>query len=191
MADVIAPEIVVRETSNKSFSVEDFRKSFNKGTASPALFNFTVFGKGDVGEKLSTRVKTAHLPDLGIETYQHSYNGIPVKYPLQNATDNLSIEVIASSNLLERNFFIEWQKEIIDYNTSSSEPTYNVGYLKDYAHKGQLDLYDVSTKRTIKYEFENMWPVNVGQVQLDWSLKDEVIVFPVTLSYSYWTYYTI
>lgn len=195
-------EVVVTAKSNNSFSVEKFKSSFAKnGLATPTLFKCYIspvesllekYG-GSVKEDLSIHIKKAQLPDLSLQTFQHSHNGIPTKYPYENQTGDLGIEVIASNNFWERNFFNDWQKLAISYgipsptsNNVGQSATFNVGYYDDFVSEVVIETFDTSRQIKQKVKFAGVYPLSVGIVDLDWQSKDMPVIFYVTLSYSYW-----
>lgn len=179
------------------FSVNSFRSSFTdktNGLAKPTLFTFEftkppkclVDRTQDVNN-LIIHTKRAQLPDMSISTYQHTYNGIPSKYPAENSTSDITIEVITSGNMWERTFFTDWQNKVIDYSTLSNNPSFNIGYYNEYTTNAELTVYDTFHKKTKTYLFEGVWPTQVGIVDMDWSSKDQMMLFFVTLTYSYWS----
>lgn len=187
----VADEIVV---SAPNFSVSSFRGSFKSGLAKPTFFTFNLADKPkmlsdnfDV-KLLSMRVKRAQVPDMSIQTYQHSYNGVPIKYPWENSTSDITLEIICSTDMSEHMFFSNWINNIIDYkSTDQTNSTYTVRYRDDYAVEAKLVLYDTQQNKKTGYVFDRMWPIQMNQVEVDWSSKDQIMTFEVTMSYSYWS----
>lgn len=168
--------------AENKFNISDFKSSFKKGLASPNLFHFFP---GYGGKDLMMKVKSAQIPDMNIQTFQHSYAGIPIKYPWENATSDITLSIICSSDLKERDIFVNWQDLIIDY--MNTDRSFTVAYPNDYQFDSILGVYDLKQELVMEFTFEKSWPINVGPVELDWSSKDEIMTFDVTLSYSYWS----
>jgi len=135
---------------------------------------------------LPLRCQKASLPDMSIQTNQVTYYGVPTKYPYENSTSSLSIDVISSGNLWEREFFTAWQNYIIDYGTKDKNPTFDVAYYRDFVTSAELDVYNADGEIVTTFAFDNIWPMTMTSVELDWSSK-ESLSFSVELAYSHWS----
>jgi hypothetical protein len=38
-----------------------------------------------------------------------------------------------------------------------------------------------------EYTFKDAWPMEIGQISLDWEANNSIEIFPVTFQYNYWT----
>lgn len=185
----------VKRNTEGEFSPDAFRASFADGIASPALFRLRLvsppsFMQGlglntDALRLIPMRAKKAIIPDMALQTNQFSYYGIPRKYPYENSTGNLNVEVLMSGNLWEREFFTAWQNYIIDYGMKDKNPTLNVAYYNDYIAQIELDVYNVEGEIVTTIVFEECWPMTMTAVDMDWT-SNEVMTFSVELAYSKW-----
>ena len=183
----VADEIVVRATD---FSVQTFRSTFKSGLAKPTFFTFSIVGGPLATSEQSALVFhtiSASIPDLSIQTFQHSYYGVPINRPWENSTNDLELEIICSGDMWERTFFDDWQRKIINYDTLSGSPTFNVSYYNDYVAQGSLEIYDSQQNIKKIYKFQDIWPSDITATAVDWSSTNQIMTFNVTLSYSYWT----
>lgn len=182
---------------NGAFSPDKFRASFANGLGSTSYFQlrFTRLPpfmikanvNRDILRLLPMHIKRAQIPDMTLQTNPVVFGGgMPVEYPYENSTSPLTIEVVSSSNLWEREFFTMWQNYIIDYSTSNNNPTYSIAYFKDYVIDLELDYYNEEGERTATFKFESAYPKTLTSVDLDWGTRD-VLVFNVELQYSYWS----
>jgi len=181
---------------NGAFSPDKFRSSFANGIASNAYFQFRLarvpkFMEGkvnaDVLRTIPMRVQKAAIPDMAIQTNPVTFGGgLPILYPYENSTSPLTLDILSSSNLWEREFFTAWQNYIIDYNTTDKNPTFNIAYYDDYVADAYVDYYNEEGERTTIFKFQDIYPKTLTQVDLDWSSTDAVMTFSVELSYSYW-----
>lgn len=179
------------------FSVDAFRASFADGIASPALFRFRLVGlpvfmqglgvNQNVISLLPMRVRRSVLPDLALQTNPVSYYGVPSKFPYENSTGNLNLEVISSGNLWEREFFTAWQNYIIDYGTPNQNPTFDVAYYNDYVTSAELDVFNSEGEVVTTFLFSEVYPMTLTAVDMDWGSKDQPLIFSVELAYSYWS----
>lgn len=172
-----------------AFDVTTFRNNFNKrkGLAHPAYFTFEMDGRSE----LTLKIRKAQIPDQLIQTYQHSYNGIPIKYPWENSTSDINLEIICSADMYEHRVMTNWQRLAINYSTEGNGATFTVGYHKEYTKDANLYLYTNNMEKSMKYHFTEMWPTQVHSVELDWASKDQIMTFGVTMSYSHWSYETL
>ncbi len=179
-----------------AFSPDSFRSSFADGIGSTSYFQLNLTGlppfmqgkvNTDVLRTLPMHIKKAQLPDMNIQTNAVNFGGAPpIEYPYENSTGDLSIEIVSSSNLWEREFFTAWQNYIIDYGVKGKNPTFTVAYYNDYVTDIELDYYSEEGEKTTVFTFENVWPKTMTAVDLDWATKD-VLTFTVELSYSRWS----
>lgn len=182
--------------SKGAFSPDEFRASFADGIASSSYFQLRFTGvpkfmtgkiNVDALRVLPMHIKKAQLPDMSLQTNPVTFGGgIPIQYPYENSTSPLTIEIVASSNLWEREFFTTWQNYIIDYSTIGNRPTFSIAYFDDYVTDIEIDYYNEEGEITSTFLFQDVYPKTMTSVDLDWSAKD-VLTFTVELSYSYWS----
>lgn len=207
----VADEVVVKGTiptitpsaTGHKFNVDKFKNTFVTDPPSPAYFRFELLkmppfiknypdlqralSAESATDRLSVRVKKAMLPDQSLQTMQHSYYGPLVKYPHENLTTDLNVEVICSHDMWERQFFTAWQNYILDYGISARGASYNIAYFEDYVSDIDIVLFDAEAKEIYRATFENAYPMQMGSVDVDWTAKDSIMSFYVTFSYSYWS----
>lgn len=185
------------------FSIDNFRSSFaGLGTASPHLFRFElknlpklftsspalIKALGNINNShLTMRVKSANLPDMNFMTMPHSYYGPQIKYPHDNLVSDLTVEIIASGNMVEREFISAWQNYIIDYGTRDNNASFNVAYFEDYVADIDIVLYDKLEREIYRVTYQEAYPTNMSQVEVDWGQVNTVLTFRVTFSFSYWS----
>lgn len=179
-----------------AFSVDAFRASFADGIGSPAYFQFKLkalppFMQGkvndDVLRKLPMRMRRSAIPDMALQTHPITYNGVPSKVAYENSTGDLNIEVVSSGNLWEREFFTAWQNYIVDYSTPDKNPTFDVAYYNDYVTEAELDIYNDEGEKVTTILFNGVYPLSMTMVDMDWTSKDQLLVFSLVLTYAYWS----
>lgn len=185
-----------KKNKRGEFSVDSFRSSFSDGLASPAYFQFRITGfppfmegkvNKDVLRLLPMRIRRAQMPDMALQTNPHTYNGIPTRFPYENSTGTLNLEIISSGNLWEREFFSAWQRYIIDYGTKDQNPTFSIAYYKDFITQAELDVYNDQGDIVSTFLFDGIWPMTMTMVDMDWMAKDTTMVFSIEISYAYWS----
>lgn len=179
-----------------SFDVERFRSSFKKGLSSPVRFLCKLSGlpksligkykESDVVHNLSMHTNKSQIPDMNFQTFDYSYFGIPFKYPHENMTSDLSVSVICSADMWERQFFTEWQKTIGDYDHPDKGPTLLMGFQDDFTTDIEVLVFNEEGKLQKTYVFTKAWPMQMSLVDVDWESKDSTITFNVTFAHGYW-----
>jgi hypothetical protein len=186
-----------------SHSISSFIGKFQGGFR-PNRFRVT----GQVGVGMPTsefHIKSASLPGSTISTLQIPYRGRFFKLPGNRLYDPWTITVLddkpsstngaANSGLWGA--FHAWSEQFNHHDTNEidsaiatnfgAQPQTSTGTITD--DKGmiswtvnQLDIKGVVTK-TIT--LQNCWPRKVGAIVLSMDNNEELITFPVTLSYQY------
>lgn len=184
----------------KDFSVNKFKSSFQNGLTDQSLFEFKFTGLPpclrkihltSIIDNLTIHTKKAQMPDMTIQTNPVAYTGAPSKYPYEHSSSDMGIEVVSSANLWERKFFWDWQQKIVDYGipgSGNNGANFLVGYYNDYVVNGELSIYNKKGDLMSTLVIANCWPMSIGVMDLDWSTKDTVAVFYVTLGFSYWEF---
>ena len=192
----------------KSFNVSDFKASFKSVSelAEWSLFDFRfkalpkcLIGKYDQTHLsgLTMHTHKVKVPDMTIGTNQVQMSPLSIKYPFEKQNTDITIEVISSGNLWERKFFSDWQQGIIKHGVPSGSlsatgnATFDVGYYNDYVTEAQITMYNKIGNTMEGFHIANAWPMSIGELDLDWSHKEEIPTFYVTVSYSSWDYIQI
>lgn len=133
---------------------------------------------------LTFRVSKAQLPQKIINTYNVSYYGPGSRFPSEIDNSSITIDVISSGSYWEHIFFTGWQNSIIDYDRYRDNPSFDVVYFDDIVTEAELIIYNDDGEKAYTILFEKVWPEVVGGDNFDWSRKDSIVTFPVTLHYS-------
>ena len=182
---------------SQSFSVDDFRSSFKTGIASPTKFAFRFSGtppclqtSGTLFNDLSMHVHRCALPDQSIVTanWQVHGGGPVVKYPYENSTQDITLEIVSSADHWEKQLFALWQKKIINYGILSKGSDFLVGYYKDYVVNAEIDVFTQQGNLSHTIIIENAWPIQIAPVEMSWDSQNQYINLLVTLTFAYWSY---
>ncbi len=132
------------------------------------------------GAKIQFLCKTASLPGQVIEAQEIKYKGLTVKLAGDRTFENWTVGVYNDTDFSVRNGIEDWMQDIIPLD-SSVGPT-GFEYMVDKASVSQLGRDDsiIAT-----YEFFNMWPVNLGVIELDSEGASELEQFTVEFAYSH------
>jgi hypothetical protein len=83
-----------------------------------------------------------------------------------------------------RSKFIDWLKFIDNFDEHKRDATDMNSYMSSSAQVEQLSTVDNSVKAT--YEFKNLWPVNISEIELADDQQDTIEEFSVEFAYSHY-----
>lgn len=164
--------------------VDDFKAKLRGGGARSNLFkatiNFPGYAAGDV-ELTSFMCKGAQLPQSVIEEVPISFRGRILKIAGERSFEPWSVTVLNDTDFGTRDAMERWMNGINGHTT-------NVGLVNPVDYQAdliveQLDRDGTSIKR---YDFRGAFPVNVGEIDLDYDTAGQIEQFQVVFAYQYW-----
>ena len=147
--------------------------------AGPRNNRFEVFIPRS-GTKIQFLSKTAALPGQVIEPMEIKYKGLTVKLAGDRTFENWTVGIYNDTEFSVRNEIEAWMEDIVPKDSSVGPVGYE--YMVDRATVSQLGRDD-SVIAT--YEFFNMWPTNLGAIELDTEGGDAIETFDVEFCYSH------
>jgi hypothetical protein len=157
-------------------NITEFANAFGQGVR-PTLFRV----EGDIGgTNLEFFVKSAQLPASNLGIIEVPYKGRKIKRPGDRTFAEWSLTVLASDNLPIRGEFESWMNDLNDHKEISSTTILNrewrvVAMKPDGGDHGA------------PYTFHNVFPTEVGAVDLNYETVDTIAEFTVTIQYDYWS----
>ena len=138
--------------------------------------------QGDT-RSISLRAQSVNLPGRNLSTSSDTNIYGPEREVVEGVTyaEEISIEFQASSQLSERVFFENWQRQAFN------EKTWNVGYYNDYVGEIQIFLLDKQDKRRYGLKLWEVFPKTIGGNQLSYGDNDTLMLTNVSFSFRYWT----
>ena len=147
--------------------------------AGPRNNRFEVFIPRS-GTKIQFLCKTAALPGQVIEPMEIKYKVLTVKLAGDRTFENWTVGIYNDTEFSVRNEIEAWMEDIVPKDSSVGPVGYE--YMVDRATVSQLGRDD-SVIAT--YEFFNMWPTNLGAIELDTEGGDAIETFDVEFCYSH------
>ena len=147
--------------------------------AGPRNNRFEVFIPRS-GTKIQFLCKTAALPGQVIEPMEIKYKGLTVMLAGDRTFENWTVGIYNDTEFSVRNEIEAWMEDIVPKDSSVGPVGYE--YMVDRATVSQLGRDD-SVIAT--YEFFNMWPPNLGAIELDTEGGDAIETFDVEFCYSH------
>ena len=164
--------------------VDDFKAKLRGGGARSNLFkatiNFPGYAAGNV-ELTSFMCKGAQLPQSVIEEVPISFRGRILKIAGERSFEPWSVTVLNDTDFGTRDAMERWMNGINGHTT-------NVGLVNPVDYQAdliveQLDRDGTSIKR---YDFRGAFPVNLGEINLDYDTAGQIEQFEVVFAYQYW-----
>ena len=132
---------------------------------------------------ISLRAQSVNLPGRNLATTSDSNVYGPTRDVVEGVTyaEDISIDFQSSSQLSERVFFENWQRQAFN------EKTWNVGYYNDYVGEIQIFVLDKQDKRRYGLKLWEVFPKTIGGNQLAYDANDTLMLTNVSFSFRYWT----
>ena len=171
-----------------AFNIADFQSALAEQGARPNLFEMTLTVPtgmtGVVNTNFTKLCKTAQIPGSTIGVVEVQYFGRPVKMPGNRTFENLTTTIINDEGFILRTSMEVWMAFLNDHekNTTTSglaSSFFGSLSLQQYSRDGNTDVNP--------YVFNNVWPVNVAPIDLDWGTNDTIEEFTVEWAYDWWS----
>jgi hypothetical protein len=166
-------------------SIHAFKHQMSGGGARANQFRVTLtfptFVGGQVAERqIPFMVSAASLPEQTLGIASVPFRGREIKWAGDRTTSPWSVNVYNDTDFEIRSALETWSQGIVENETNRGR-TKALQY-QTQALVEQLDRNDQVLKQ---YKFIDLWPVQVGEIQLDYGANDQIEMFPVTFDYLY------
>lgn len=149
-----------------------------------------VFGYLSTGSELYNTTRyleyyadSVDFPGVGLlahEVLRYGY-GATEKKPIAPTFQDVMITFYNDSQGMNFNFFDQWMACITNFNmsggisggTTAAEP-YELFYKDDYAVTGWVTTIDTNGNDVATYAYRQMYPINIPNMKLGWSLIQDV-----------------
>lgn len=144
-----------------------------------------------MNQMLQFRAEQVRMPglSLGLERVNRYGVGPSQQFPNNvNFQDNNITFIDDGFNSIWK-FFSEWMNQIFSYKSTASTGAigaYEVAYKKDYARDMRIRVYDNDGMLVTTVVMKDSFPVQVGDVDLNWSNNNQLFKVNVTFSYREW-----
>ena len=191
--------------------ITDFKSKLAGGGARSNLFEVelsfpsavSVDGLNDILNKARFLVKAANLPASNVAPIEVPFRGRVLKVAGDRTFDTWSVTIINDENFKLRNAFETWMDAMSRTSTnvgatnpSSYMATAYVHQLGRGANAGinaqkSTDVGDGSNIKPLKsYKFVDIFPTEVGSIELSYDSSDSIEEFQVTFQVQHWENYT-
>ena len=144
---------------------------------------FSGMEKQSDTRSISLRAQSVNLPGRNLATSNDTNIYGPQREVVEGVTyaEDIAIDFQSSSQLSERVFFENWQRQAFN------EKTWNVGYYNDYVGEIQIYVLDKQDKRRYGLKLWEVFPKTIGGNQLSYGDNDTLMLTNVSFSFRYWT----
>ena len=171
-------------------SVTEFIANFQGGGARPNLYNVNLtfpvgVANSETSRKASFTCTTASLPSSNMGIAQVPYMGRMVKIAGDKTFDDWTITIVNDTDFSVRNAFERWTDAINGHVSNISAGGWaNPSRYHASALVTQLDRENREIK---SYQFNQIFPMQISEIQLGFANNDVVEEFTVTLAVNSWS----
>jgi hypothetical protein len=188
------------------FNVSEFAsQGLPYGGARASLFEVNMVLPGGITEPTAQNqfrfvCKASSIPASTLGSIDVPYFGRKVKMAGNRTFDNWSVTVMNDENFLVRHAFEKWSSFINSHEnnlrnaTVSRELNPAISYRTNATvrHYAKTGVYNGGTASgggalpTRQYTFQNIFPVSISSIELNWETTDAIEEFTVEFAYDYW-----
>lgn len=168
---------------------------FARLTLPPSLSHvYTQAGLTDT-EMLSFMCKAVSIPSFALNTVDVRPLGFgkPEMRPVEFHGGDLSAIFMVDSNFAVTKFFHRWMQSITNFanyhGTLTADPQNKLPYEFDYKENYAAAVFEIlvfsgnDANKVYYYKFGNVYPINIGQVDMAWENNADVLTLPVGFAY--------
>lgn len=138
---------------------------------------------------LAARIESIDLPGRTIATIDNYYDvGVRRNIPYGALYQDLSMSIICSEDMREKEFFEKWQDLIVgEHRNAPRESTqYDIGYYDNYTQDILITRYRPQGQSTYSVKLIEAYPKIVNAMTMSWD-STEALRLTVSLGYRYFT----
>ena len=168
-----------------AFLVNEFKQRLVNDGARPTLFDVQITFQGSTANSsvpnLNFKCKAAQIPASTVGTIEVPYFGRKIKVAGDRTFAEWTITVINDESFRIRNGFESWSNLINQHVENNRAGLYQAdAVVQQYGKDGNPIVNGL-------YSFKNIWPSEIGAIDLSWETTDSIEEYTVTLQYDYWT----
>jgi len=162
-----------------AFNINEFAAQGLKfGGARPSLFSVDV---PRAGGGLRFKCFAANLPESTVTTLTPSYFGRQVKIAGTRIFADWSVQIYNDEDFVTRKALEDWSDSIQLRRSVGSVATPGV-----YRQDATVTQFNKTGGISAIYTFRNLWPTNIGPIDLSWDNGDQIEQYTVAWAYDYW-----
>lgn len=165
-------------------TIQQYKQAMNGGGARANQYRVSLFlpnwvaGGEFASQKAQFTIGAASLPEQTLGVASLPFRGRDIKWAGDRTFSPWNVNVYNDADFAVRNALESWSQGIVE-NESNRGRTFASQY-QTQSLVEQLDRNDQVLKT---YVFYDLWPIQVGEISLDWGSNDQIEVFPVTFDF--------
>ena len=159
-------------------TIDEFKAQLIGGGPRANRFNIFIPRAGD---KIQFLAKAGNIPAATIGIVEVQWRGSVLKLAGDRTFENWTVTILNDVEFSARTAIEAWQQEIQEMGGGNGSTT--TDYLISRAFVEQLNKDDSVLAR---YEFFNMFPLNIGAIELSHETVDALEQFDVEFAFSHW-----
>lgn len=168
------------------FNINEMRSQLTFGGAKASLFQVQIQNpvNGIADIKVPFMVQAAQIPESTLGTTEVGYFGRKIKIAGDRTFAEWTVTVINDEDFLIRNAMEEWMNSINSHEENIR--LFNTASPSQYKTQAQITQYMKTGVAARVYNFNGLFPTNIGNIQMDWNTTDDIERFDVTFQYDWW-----
>ena len=159
-------------------TIDEFKAQLIGGGPRANRFNIFIPRAGD---KIQFLAKAGNIPAATVGIVEVQWRGSVLKLAGDRTFENWTVSILNDVEFSARTAIEAWQQEIQEMGGGNGSTT--TDYLISRAFVEQLNKDDSVLAR---YEFFNMFPLNIGAIELSHETVDALEQFDVEFAFSHW-----
>ena len=193
-----------------AFNIEEMKSIINNrgglAKASRFMAYFRAYPNGisdaDQIRDLSFMCESASIPGIAYQTddIRPSGYGNIEKRPYATIYQDVTLNFFCDNDGAVVSFMHKWLQAVFNFNdksapdsvTNSGLPNNTFAYPKDYF--GIIELIqsgEDQDSEILSVSLQEAYPINIGDITVDWNNQDTLTKIPVTFTYTYWNSKTL
>ena len=166
-----------------AFNVTEFTGAIKNGGARPNLFEATILSpSGDMSD-FRYMCKAAQVPGSTIPAIDVPYFGRQIRVAGNRTFEPWTVTIMNDENFTIRNGLEGWMEKINSHVGNNT-----VLPLESYKTTGDVIHFGKNGGKIARYQFEGLFPTEIGAIELSWENNDQIEEYTVTFAYDYWTH---
>lgn len=171
-----------------AFNVAEFAAAgLPFGGARTSLFSAIVdtpSGVPNIGARFSFTCKSAQVPASTLTTIPIKYFGREVKFAGSRTFAPWTVTVLNDEDFAVRHALEVWSNNINRHEANLRDTALATN--ASYRTTATITQYSKTGVPIRTYQFVNLYPLEVGAIEMSWDNSDTVQEFPVTFDYDFW-----
>ena len=171
-----------------AFNVSEFASAgLPLGGARPSLFSVIVdtpSGVPNVGSRISFTCRAAQIPQSTVGVIEQAYYGRRIKIAGTRSFQKWRVDILNDEDFQVRSAMEIWSNAINSHQSYLRAP--QLATSASYRTTATVTQYAKTGEALRTYRFVNIFPTEIGAIDLAWDQGEQIETFPVEFAYDYW-----